>query len=400
MTTQDPESRIAALRRELETADFDLVEAVARRQRIVETVAAVKQQAGLPLRDRLQETTVLERCEAAARNLGADPFLIGRIFRELVSHAVRVQEFRTRDSESRGDAFTVGFQGTEGAYSHMAARRHFSYARGAATYHAYPEFRRVVEAVARGEVDYGVLPIENSTAGSINETYDLLSTLDVSITGEEVLSVDHCLAGLERRAPATLERIYSHPQALAQCSNFLATLRACDAVPCANTALAAEKVRDEANPAQAAIASEEAAERCGLVVLARGIANEPVNLTRFVVIAREPMACGPGLPCKTSIVFIARHEQGTLLQCLNALAERGLNLQKLESRPRPGSPWEYQFYVDFDGNTADPVVQDALADLERRTLRLRVLGSYPSRTARDARVERVVDRSSAAPRSK
>jgi chorismate mutase/prephenate dehydratase len=113
-----------------------------------------------------------------------------------------------------------------------------------------------------------------------------------------------------------------------------------------------------------------------------------------VVIAREAIDCGPGLPCKTSVVFIARHEQGALLHCLNALAERVLNLQKLESRPRPGSPWEYKFYVDFDGNAADPLVQDALTDLERRTLQLRVLGSYPSRTAREARVERVRGRGS------
>jgi chorismate mutase/prephenate dehydratase len=395
MTTLDAHDRISALRKELEHADLDIIEAIGRRQRVVETVAAVKQQAGLALRDRAQETKVLEHCEATARQVGADPFLIGRIFRELIAHAVRVQEFRARLGERAGhDALSIGFQGTEGAYSHLAARRYFSYARGAATYQALATFRHVVEAVARGEIDYGVLPIENSTAGSINETYDLLATTDVSIVGEEILPVEHCLVGIEQRAVTTLERIYSHPQALAQCSNFLATLPACAAVPSANTALAAEKVRDENNPAQAAIASEVAAERFGLIVLARGIANDPLNLTRFVVIAREAIDCGPGLPCKTSVVFIARHEQGALLHCLNALAERGLNLQKLESRPRPGSPWEYKFYVDFDGNAADPLVQDALTDLERRTLQLRVLGSYPSRTAREARVERVRGRGS------
>jgi chorismate mutase/prephenate dehydratase len=390
MTAIDAERRIAALRGELEHADLAIVEAVSRRQRIVETIAAVKQQMHVPLRNPAQETLVLERCDAAARQLGADPFLVGRIFRELIAHAVRVQEFRTLERGQRADApLRIGFQGTDGAYSQAAAVRHFSPARETPTYTAWPTFRDLMQAVVRGDVDFGVLPIENSTAGSINETYDLLSAMELSIVGEEVLSIAHCLIGIEARPPATLRRIYSHPQALAQCSNFLATLPDCDALPFANTALAVEKVQHDHDPEQAAIGSEDAAQRFGLVVLARGIANDPVNLTRFVVVGREPIECGPGVPCKTSIVFVARHEQGTLLHCLNALAERGLNLSKLESRPRSGVPWEYQFYADFDGNSADPAVQEALVELRRRSLMLRVLGSYPSRTAREARVERV-----------
>jgi chorismate mutase/prephenate dehydratase len=387
MTSRDARATIVSLRAELEIADNDIVEAIARRQRIVDTVAAVKQQAGLPLRDRMQETAVLERCEAAARQLGADPFLVGRIFREVIAHAVRVQEVRARAATS--EAFSVAFQGTEGAYGHIAARRYFSYAPNAATYRPQPTFRHVVEAVAQGEVDYGVLPIENSTAGSINETYDLLSSSDVSIVGEEISVIDHCLTGLERRSPESLKRIYSHPQALAQCSDFLATLPSSEVMPCANTAMAAEQVRKEGNPTYAAIASEEAAQRLGLVVLARSIANESVNLTRFVIIAKAPIGCGPGVPCTTSIVFTGRHERGMLLQCLNALADRGLNLQKLESRPLRGSPWAYQFYVDFDGNADDPSVQDALNELRDRTLKLRVLGTYPSRTSPESRVEYV-----------
>jgi len=390
MTAIDAERRIAALRGELENVDLGIVEAVSRRQRIVETIAAVKQETNLPLRNPSQETLVLERCDAAARQLGADPFLIGRIFRELIGHAVRVQEFHTLEHGQRaGASLSIGFQGAEGAYSHAAAVRHFSPARTAPTYTAWPTFRDLMQAIARADVDFGVLPIENSTAGSINETYDLLSGMELSIVGEEVLSIAHCLIGVEARPPGTLRRVYSHPQALAQCSDFLAALPQCEALPFANTALAVEKVKRDNDPEQGAIGSEEAAQRCGLSVVARGIANEPVNLTRFVIVGREPIECGPGLPCKTSIVFVARHEQGMLLLCLNALAQRGLNLSKLESRPRPGAPWEYQFYVDFDGNIADPAVQDALAELGRRSLMVRVLGSYPSRTAREARVERV-----------
>jgi chorismate mutase/prephenate dehydratase len=397
MTANQGDRRVEALRLELEQIDRDLIHAVSRRQRLVETLANVKQQAGIELRDRIQETAVLARSESMARELGADPFLVGRLFREVIAHAVRVQEARAleRDPSPTGRVIRVGYQGADGAYSHLAARRHFSFRRADTTYQAFATFKEVARAVAEGEVDSGVLPIENSTAGSINETYDLLSIMELSIIGEEIVTIEHCLIGVELCAPPALRRIYSHPQALAQCSTFLAALPDCEAVPFGNTALAVEKIARDKDPQQGAIASEEAAERHGLVVLARDVANERVNLTRFVVIGRQPLECALRVPCKTSIVFVVRHERGSLVQCLNALADHGLNLSKLESRPRSGSRWEYQFYVDFDGNVDDPAVQDALADLERRTLQVRVLGCYPSRTHVDTRVERVPGRKGA-----
>jgi chorismate mutase/prephenate dehydratase len=386
----DAEPRIDALRKELESADREIVEAISRRQRLIETVAAAKREAGVALRDRAQETAVLERAEGAARQLGVDAFLVSRVFRELIAHSVRVQE--ARSVERSADAtvtIRIGYQGAEGAYSHSAARRHFSFHRANATFAAFPTFRELMQAVSDGAVEYGVLPIENSTAGSINETYDLLSTMDLSIVGEEIVTIDHCLIGLESRPAQSLQRIYSHPQALAQCSQFLAALPNCEALPFANTALAVEKIRQDGDATQAAIGSEEAATANQLVVLARQIANERVNLTRFVVVAQEPIEVGPAIPCKVSCILITRHEQGRLLHCLNVLAERGLNMTKLESRPRPGSPWEYQFYVDFDGNATDPAVQDALSEMRRRALHVRVLGCYPSRTTPEARIERI-----------
>jgi chorismate mutase / prephenate dehydratase len=390
VATRDTEPKIEALRGELESADREIVHAISRRQRLIETLAAAKREAGVALRDRTQETAVLERAETSARQLGVDAFLVSRVFRELIAHAVRVQEARAAErSTDTGVTIRVGYQGAEGAYSHWAARHHFSFHRASATFVALPTFKGLMQAVLDGVVEYGVLPIENSTAGSINETYDLLSTMDLSIVGEEIVTIEHCLIGLEPRAVQTIQRIYSHPQALAQCSQFLATLPQCEAVPFANTALAVEKVRQDGDPAQAAIGSEEAAIANQLVVLARGVANERVNLTRFVVVAQEPIEVGPGIPCKVSCIIITRHEQGRLLHCLNALAERGLNMTKIESRPRPGSPWEYQFYVDFEGNATDPAVQDALNEMQRRALDVRVLGSYPSRTTPAARIERI-----------
>jgi chorismate mutase/prephenate dehydratase len=387
---RDAEPKIDALRGELESADRAIVDAISRRQRLIETLAAAKREAGLALRDRAQETAVLDRAEAAARGLGVDAFLISRVFRELIAHSVRVQEARSVErGADEAVAIRIGYQGAEGAYSHWAARRHFSFRRASSTFVAFPTFRDLMQGVADGIVEYGVLPIENSTAGSINETYDLLSTMELSIVGEEIVTIEHCLIGLEPRPLHSLQRIYSHPQALAQCSQFLATLPTCEALPFANTALAVAKIRQDGDPTQAAIGSEEAAITNQLIVLARHIANEHVNLTRFVVVAQEPIEVGPGIPCKVSCILITRHEQGRLLHCLNVLAERGLNMTKLESRPRPGAPWEYQFYVDFEGNATDPAVQDALSEIQRRALHVRVLGCYPSRTTPEARIERI-----------
>jgi len=142
------------------------------------------------------------------------------------------------------------------------------------------------------------------------------------------------------------------------------------------------KIRDDGDPTQAAIASERAAELYGLTVLERGIANQEHNYTRFVVVARQPVVYALGEPCKTSLIFTTRHERGALVRCLNILADCDLNLTKLESRPRPATPWEYLFYVDFEGNAAEPTIRDALAGVEQNTVFFKLLGSYPIRTRR------------------
>ncbi len=388
MTPRDAQDRIAALRAELTEADRALVEALSRRNRIVETIGAVKQEAGAELRDRARERAVLDRVEAVARAERLDPHFVARLFREIIDHSIRSQQARLL-SGSRADNernILVGYQGTEGAYGHQAAQRHFSPWHAQTAYRAFNTFREMLHAVRARDVDYAVLPIENTTAGSINEAYDLLASMDLSLVGEEVQPIDHCLIGVSAVPLAEIRRVYSHPQALAQCSEFLMRMPWCTTEEFGNTALAVRKIADDGDPSQAAIASEEAARLCGLPVIARDIANQRDNFTRFVVVADEPVECDVRIPCKTSVMLVTRHEKGALVACLSVLAERGLNLTKLESRPRPGSPWEYQFYVDFEGNLAEPRVSDALQDLASRSFFLKVFGSYPARTTRESRV--------------
>jgi chorismate mutase/prephenate dehydratase len=388
MSGDEARSRIDALRSELGEADRALVEALGRRNRIVETIGALKQEANTELRDRARERSVLERVEALAREERLDPYFVTRLFREIIDHSIRTQQARllSGDPETTERSILVGYTGTEGAYAHQAAQRHFSPWHAQTAYRAFPTFRAMLHGVSAREVDYAVLPIENTTAGSINEAYDLLTSMDLSLVGEEIQPIDHCLIAVAPTPLADLRRIYSHPQALAQCSEFLARMPWCTAEEFGNTALAVKKIAADNDPAQAAIASEEAARLMGLPVLARDIANQRDNFTRFVIVADQPVEYDLRIHCKTSVMFVTRHERGALVACLNVLAERGLNLTKLESRPRAGSPWEYQFYVDFEGNRADPHVQEALRELSERAFFLKVFGSYPARTTPAARV--------------
>ena len=276
------------------------------------------------------------------------------------------------------DRLTVGYQGTAGAYSYLAAQQHFAEQHNELDCRGYRTFDELLQAVEAGQVDYGILPIENTTAGSINEAYDLLAKAKVAAVGEEVFRVEHCLIALEPIPVRDVRRIASHPQALAQCSDFLASLEDCQIESYADTAMAVSKVTREGNPAHAAIASRQAARRHGLEVLKRDITNQKDNYTRFLVVRREPVSLTPGTRAKTSLVFATLHEKGALARCLNVLAEHDLNLTKLESRPRRDLPFEYLFYADFEGNVAEESTQRAVAELERCTSYLKVLGSYPA----------------------
>lgn len=379
---------LAELRKKLDSVDAAIVEALAARQHIVRQIGESKLRDESALRDLRREEDLLARAVERARAAGLDAYFVTRVFREVLDHSLRLQQHRLVDAQNpprpAEREVLVGYQGAEGAYSHLAAMQHFSGRLRGVTFKGFETFREMLEAVAAGEIDYAMLPIENTTAGSINEAYDLLAGADLALVGEEVQKVDHCLLALEDVPLSHVRRIYSHPQALAQCSEFLRSLHHCHVESFADTALAASRIRDEQDLSQAAIASEEAARLYGLTVIRRDIANQKENYTRFVVVAAAPLRFDLRIPCKTSLIFATRHEQGALLACLNVLAEHGLNLSKLESRPRPNTPWEYLFYVDFEGNLADPTVEQALRELAGRTSFLKVLGSYPARTTRAA----------------
>lgn len=368
---------LSDLRRAVDDIDRVLLHALGERARLMRDITAAKAAADLPLRDEARESALLSHRATYAEGLGLDPALVRRLYREILDDAVRRQRDWLREVPESAAPLIVAYQGTEGAYGHEAARRHFGVERRPVTFKAYRSFRETLEAVQQGHADRAVLPIENSTAGSVHEVYDLLFQMHLAIVGEEIVEVRHCLLGVPGATLDGLTRIVSHPQALAQCSEFLAERPDVEQQPAANTAVAARRVAEEGVAAQAAIASAEAGDRYGLVVLDRDIANQAVNLTRFVVIAATPVDCDPKVDAKVALVFGTRHERGALVRCLNVLADEGISLTKLESRPRPGVAWEYVFYVDVEGHVAEPRVQAALTGLTAATQFLRVLGCFP-----------------------
>ena len=266
----------------------------------------------------------------------------------------------------------VAYQGEPGAYSERAVRYLFPSAEPLPC----ETIRLTFSRVTSGEADVGVVPVENSQAGSVNETYDLLlrSSL-VQVVGEVVLRVDHALLGPPGARLEGIKRAYSHWQALAQCEEFLTTHHI-DPVPVHDTAGGARIVAEGGRPDEAAIASVQAGASLGLAVLAEHIQTYPDNFTKFGVIGTRDAGLGP--PNKTSLVMAGDDRPGSLFRALQPFADGGVNLTKLESRPRRGAPFEYVFYIDLDGSADDDNVVAALDQVRLHTSMLKVLGSYPA----------------------
>ncbi len=377
-----PEKSLKEIRQIIDQLDENIVEALGKRQKIVREILSGKLDRADEIRDPQREEKLLEKIRRKAPEFGLDPFFLEQLFREIIQHSVRYQTHALIDHQNERteeQTIRVSYQGTDGAFSHQAAMRHFEQRYSNVECIGYTRFEEAADAIERGEVDVSILPIENTTAGSINDTYDLLNEKNLYITGEEVLHINHCLMAPKEVEIGNIRRILSHPQAIAQCSKFLTSLPRCHVESYFDTAMAARKVRDDSDLSQAAIASSYAAEIYGLTILKRDLANQPENLTRFVIVGPESIRCDPQLNCKTSLVFATIDEKGALLKCLNLLGDSGINMTKLESRPRIGHPWQSLFYLDIEGNKDEPRIADALQNLKKKAQYMKILGCYPIR---------------------
>lgn len=267
----------------------------------------------------------------------------------------------------------IAFQGIHGAYSEQALRQHYG---SDVTTYPCPTLTDLFDTLASRKVKYAILPVENALAGAVNQAYELLMDSDLRIQAEVILHVHHAIMAPSGVALEAVKQARSHPQALAQCDNFLRR-HGIEPVPWYDTAGSAKDLAGEPGDGHtAALASELAAELYGLEILGKQIEDVPFNYTRFFIIGDDDPPRAEFN--KTSLVFATRNRPAALYECLGEFAARGLNLTKIESRPRRNRPWEPIFFLDFEGHWQDATCQEALARLLQRASFVKMLGSYPA----------------------
>ena len=381
----ETEAAISHLRGEVDRIDDEILELLATRRDVARRIAETKQTTRSPFRDDSREQHVILERLASAQRHDLNPDLVSRLWEHIMADSLRVQfEHAQQRGEPRRDQATIAIQGVDGSNSHRASLMLTS---GLAerSWVSCDRFSEVVDAVKDGRADIGVLPIENTTSGAIGEVYDLLLDTKLSIVGEVKVKVEHCLLGVAGSNLADLKTIHGHPQAVAQCSDFLAGLPNVEVVYTSDTAKSAQRIAEINNPTVAAIAGEQAAGIYGLDVLSARINSRESNQTRFVAVALTPVGVEPNVPAKTSVVLTVSNEAGALARVLNIFAESNIPLVKLESRPLVDDPWQELFYLDLEGSRSDANVGAALSEVKKHSSYLRVLGTYPSNDLRPHR---------------
>ena len=370
------------IRKEIDQVDSEMLELFEKRMELCTQVAEFKIENGKPVFDRAREQEKLERLKRQASTpfaeMGAQELFsqIMAISRKL-QYTILTEKGQEEPSEYQMvealpmDRAKVVFQGVEGAYSFAAMKSFFG--PQVQSFHVRT-WKDAMEAIAWGDADYAVLPIENSTAGIVADIYDLLVKYHHYIVGEQIVRAEHVLMGVPGTSLEEIKTVYSHPQGLWQCRKFLEQHPGWEQVDFDNTATAARKVAQDGDKSQAAIASRYAAEHYGLEILKEGLTSSSSNATRFIIVSKKKMFLkGAG---KVSICFELPHERGSLYNILSHVIYNNLNMTKIESRPIPEKNWEYRFFVDFEGNLGDSGVKNALRGIEQEARRLRIFGNY------------------------
>jgi chorismate mutase/prephenate dehydratase len=347
------------LRRKIDEIDARIVELIGERIKVAEEIGRGKKEQNRLIEDRERELRVLENVKNMARDKNISQNDIENIYRHIMDTCKKIQ------------MVAVAFQGEIGAYGEEAAFHFFGASTQSQPYESLEEVFKVVET---GKMPFGVVPIENSLEGSIPRVYDLLLDSPLMVCGEIELRISHCLIASAEAGLDTIRRVYSHPQALAQCRSFLKHLN-CELIPAYNTAASVKMIKEQGLPDSAAIASERAAEIYGMKIIAKEVEDNPNNFTRFFIMSKKDSV--PSGNDKTSIVFSTKDRPGALYESIKEFASRNINLTKLESRPTRQKPWEYNFYLDFTGHRQDKAAREALERLEETSIFVKVLGSYP-----------------------
>lgn len=369
------------LRKELDVIDSQMVHLYEKRMGICRQVAEYKIATGKKVYDRQREMEKL----ATVKDMVQDEFIgkgVEELYEQIMSVSRKLQYQMLTDNGVLGKLPFIGidqletknarvvFQGAEGSYSQAAMNRFFG---NEIKSFSVETFRDAMVAIEEGAADFAVLPIENSTAGIVNEIYDLLVEFENYIVGEQVIPIEHCLLGVPGAQLSDITTVYSHPQSLMQSAKYLAD-HDWEQISMKNNAFAAAKVAGEKDKSHAAIASEYAAEYYGLDILKKGVNQFDGNSTRFIIITNQKVFRKDAQ--KISICFEVPHESGSLYHLLSHIIYNDLNMTKIESRPIEGRSFEYRFFIDFEGNLSDGAVKNALRGLREEARNMRVLGNY------------------------
>lgn len=370
------------LRVRIDEIDEKIVQLYEDRMQICKEVGEYKIATGRKVFDKQREKEKIARVASTV----ADSFNkkgVKELFEQLMSMSRKLQYQLLTERGAMGKLPFIGvdkldwshsrivFQGTEGSYSQEAMKTYFG--PDVNSFHVQ-KFRDAMEAIEEGSADFAVLPIENSTAGAVDEVFDLLVEFENYIVDELVLPISHTLSGIPGTTLESIERVYSHPQALMQSARFLDEYRDWQQISVANTAVAAKKILEDEDRKKAAICSKYAAEIYGLDILQESINDNKNNSTRFIIVTNQKIFLKNAK--KISISFEVPHASGSLYHLLSHFIYNDLNMTKIESRPLAGRSWEYRFFVDFEGNMADPAVKNAVRGLREESRSLKILGNY------------------------
>lgn len=372
---------LESLRQQIEITDQQLLECLVQRRELALEVAKSKATHKSHVRDTQREVELLTHLMEKGQKQGLDPHYLTRLFHIIIEDSVLTQQAWLQHSDGN-KALKIAHLGMPGSYSHLTAQ---SYAhRRSCTLEGYScdTFQDVIQSVEDGHTQLGVLPIENTSSGSINDVYDLLRHTHLHIIGESYLPVDHHLLVNPDGTMEAITEIYGHPQALTQCSSFLNQYKHIQRIPAASSAHAMKLVSKNGQHHVAALGPQSGGNLYGLHAIAHNLANQKENHTRFIVVSREPIHVPSQLPAKTSLIMATHNQPGSLVRALVILQTHGINMTKLESRPMPGNPWEELFYIDALVNTHDPLWHQVSQELSAMTRFVKVLGCYPDERVR------------------
>ena len=377
---------LGEIRNRIDHIDRKLVELIEERMEIVKEVALYKKENGIKIFDRKREEEVINKNLSNVKSEELKHY-IESILKDIMDSSKEYQKFKIGSpkeyvNDMNFNGKKLGYTGVPGAYAYevmVNLLKNSENSEGHMGAEAeeilnFNTHRELVEGVEAGKVDFAILPIENSIVGEVRDSIDLINKRNIYIVGEVKHKIEHNLLGIKGSKITDIRRVYSHEQALMQCSEFLGKYPEWEKIRMNNTALSAKYIGDTGNKENACIANMETREMYNLELLKPDINNEKENFTRFFIVSNKNLICENSE--KISVITSTKNESGALMKLLKVFSDYGLNMVNLKSRPKTNKPWEYYFYIDFEGNLEEENVEKALKEIREKSIYLQILGNY------------------------